>query len=862
MLLTLLVPLLGFWLYKPANQIGVTLTGDFIGNPTLAGALGGVILFVLLTLFELDRVHKNGTDKLTDTIVSPLTLYLARIISLLVAATAAGLVTTMIYLPYTLHKVGYLFEWSTYWGCWLLIFLPALWIGCLLAAVFYQVTRRFDLSLMLVVVVAIPCFMQGMGLDFMLRWINPDVPFLSDMFGNSLVMQITAWSRCFHLALLAGLYILTLLCVRRYGKNALVSFIRNGRRFYKPLLGIVLIVFAVNLYMTQPYVSRAARGIYDPLTGEDTYRSYIAYGRSSDVELYSYWSRVRIYTLLKPDMEKGTLEGYTKWSFPNSTEWPVYMQINRGLSVYSVTVNEEPVNFKYVDDNATTFRYVVLDVSHIKGELEITAEYGGRPVVWREHMDGGLFVPVVSRQYLGFDGNKTEHNEESVGFPPNLWAPNIFSLLTGGVITDQDKYTNAVEIVLPDNFLLVNDIPEIDSYGTHAVAKPRLVSENGDGTNTWRMNSLYFMGLQYFAADYVHERVDMGYGRGVDVYYARRNQRLIEEYDAMEKLRRAFEYCTENFQANPQSNITYVQIPGPREIEFSAHTLANEWQSGSGRNSMSYKVISSWWLGMDFRLRTDNQRLLDAIEKAAYEDIYASVPQEWNMDGITEYIAYRFAAKEFGEEYAKTAYVDVWKENVRDYYTNFYVRNPQYINLLSVSHANRLGQMQRDLLCYYSMPLKIYKAAEMIGGHDMMMTILAQMHRVRLPATKLDETYSQLWNRITEYFTEKGYADIPIRQPGTNIDSWMNWLYALYSNQGRKPDKLTEFREQANLDAIFHTCGVSIENGDWEAVIMRDMYNAIVESYSPARILYYEDFLAYCGLVEEHLYLTADDWKL
>ncbi len=53
MILTMLCPMAGYKLYN--NGIDGTLSGKFIGNPSIAGAVGGGILFAILTLLEFDR---------------------------------------------------------------------------------------------------------------------------------------------------------------------------------------------------------------------------------------------------------------------------------------------------------------------------------------------------------------------------------------------------------------------------------------------------------------------------------------------------------------------------------------------------------------------------------------------------------------------------------------------------------------------------------------------------------------------------------------------------------------------------------------------------------------------------------------
>ena len=65
MLLTLLSPAVGLYLYRPlystsATGYVTTTLGAYVANPALTGGLLGAIFFALLTIWELDRVKRGG----------------------------------------------------------------------------------------------------------------------------------------------------------------------------------------------------------------------------------------------------------------------------------------------------------------------------------------------------------------------------------------------------------------------------------------------------------------------------------------------------------------------------------------------------------------------------------------------------------------------------------------------------------------------------------------------------------------------------------------------------------------------------------------------------------------------------------
>ena len=103
------------------------------------------------------------------------------------------------------------------------------------------------------------------------------------------------------------------------------------------------------------------------------------------------------------------------------------------------------------------------------------------------------------------------------------------------------------------------------------------------------------------------------------------------------------------------------------------------------------------------------------------------------------YTTYRIVKELYGAEYAQTHYVDQWRQAVDDYYLNFYVRHPEYLEALPeeerLSITNSLTQVRQ----YSEMPLKLLKAEELVGGEEAMDRILHQLFN-----RELDWTYPYL----------------------------------------------------------------------------------------------------------------------
>ena len=255
MLLTVLGPVVGLYLYQSAVS---TMNSLYLANPAIAGGIAGGILFGLLAILELDRACRSRVDVLVDAVVSPLTAALTRLSALLTTAVLTTTLTMLVWLPISAGLIGAVFDMVDYVLAYLLFMGLALPLGVLAAASAYQFTRRADLSL---VVFAAFC---GLSLtvwaeNWQLCWLNPCVWALSDDFSNFRIYRSVAYMRLTWLAGLAGVWTLSYLCIRQYGKGALGSLARSIRRAYRPVIAVTLLACSGTAYAAQPMVDNIKR---------------------------------------------------------------------------------------------------------------------------------------------------------------------------------------------------------------------------------------------------------------------------------------------------------------------------------------------------------------------------------------------------------------------------------------------------------------------------------------------------------------------------------------------------------------------------------------------------------------------------
>ena len=145
--LTLLSPLSGLWLFRPASA--GTMLSMYLANPAIAGGAAGGILFGLFTVYELDRGVRSRVNLLTDAVIPAPRMALIHLWALSAAALLALCLTMAVWLPVSRALIGSVFDIEDFALAYLLFMGPALLLAILAAAAFWQFSGRADLSLVL-----------------------------------------------------------------------------------------------------------------------------------------------------------------------------------------------------------------------------------------------------------------------------------------------------------------------------------------------------------------------------------------------------------------------------------------------------------------------------------------------------------------------------------------------------------------------------------------------------------------------------------------------------------------------------------------------------------------------------------------
>ena len=670
MALTVLSPVLGLVLYKPATS--TTMLSMYLANPAIAGGAAGAILFGLLAIFELDRARRSRVDILTDAVVSPLTTALTRLLALLTAAVLTAGLTMLVWLPISTGLIGSVFTGVNFLLAYLLLMGLALPLGILAAAAAYQFTRRADLSMVLFIAFC-ALSLTVWSADWQLCWLNPCVWALSDDFSNFRVFRSVAWMRLTWLAALAGVWTVSYLCIRQYGKGIFGSLARSVRRIYRPAVALALLACSGTAYAAQPFIDNSNPDL--------TVMSFYEIPYAEGVTFLSRTAQVF------PDTDAGTVTGRASYRFQNSSgqEQSISFGINPGYTISNVRVGGTDVPFTVSDYQE--YNEALLEVTiPAEEEVELTMEYSGFPQESMATMQGGK---ELSSEYLCLENSAL--------------SPRVMNVLPG-----EAGYPAEIEITLPASMIAI----------PFSSSEAEVLSENEDGTRTWRYEANSAGGILY-AGDYICEQIEAG-GMTIEFYYGRKHQAVMEEAGAVDAVKEVVDYCTEHYGTlsfGTGETLKLIQsrvagggyaVGGASLLDEADFTIANLGDTNKGAvpgETFIHELVHQWWgLG----------NMFDTVDSTS----------PWSAEGLTVYTTYRIVKELYGEDYAQEHYVDQWQQAVDDYYLNFYVRHPEYLEMLPENEQLAISNSLSRVRQYSEMPLKILKAEQLMGGEEAMDQIL------------------------------------------------------------------------------------------------------------------------------------------
>ena len=475
------------------------------------------------------------------------------------------------------------------------------------------------------------------------------------------------------LAALAGVWTVSYLCIRQYGKGIFGSLAWSVRRIYRPAIALLLLACSGTAYAAQPFIDQSNPDL--------TVMSFYEIPYAEGVTFLSRSAQVF------PNTDAGTVTGRASYQFQNTSgqEQSISFGINPGYTISNVKANGVDVPFTV--SGYQEYNEALLEVTiPAEEEVELTMEYSGFPQESMPTMQGGK---ELSSEYLCLENSAL--------------SPRVMN-----VMPREAGYPAEIEITLPDSMIAI----------PFSSSEAEVISENEDGTRTWRYEANSAGGILY-AGDYICEQIEAG-GMTIEFYYGRKHQAVMEEAGAVDAVKAVVDYCAEHYGKLSYGTGDTLKLIQSRvagggyavdgaslldEADFTAANLGDVQKGGGAGEVMIHELVHQWWgLG----------NMFDTVDSTS----------PWSAEGLTVYTTYRIVKELYGEAYAQKHYVDQWQQTVDDYYLNFYARHPEYLEMLPENEQLAISNSLSQVRQYNEMPLKILKAEQLVGGEEAMDQIL------------------------------------------------------------------------------------------------------------------------------------------
>ncbi|MDE7133282.1 MAG: hypothetical protein K2O65_16085 [Lachnospiraceae bacterium] len=668
----LCVPMLGYTVYIPVRS--VTMTALYIGNPVLAGTAAGSVLWAIAVIADASRQFRSGTDILAASAAPPLTHSAAKAAALITISASVTILCALVYLPFTSVKLDYLFNTGYYFLNFLVFMLPTWWISILFADGFYRITRRVELSAVLYAALAYMSYSRLARRNYFLKWINPIAYAYSDGFPDVWFQRMGAYTRLVWLCIAAGVWMFSLICLRKYQKGLPGSFVRGLKKVYLPIGMAALITVGAVLWNNQPFIGN----------GADEYILYDGYNYPLNPPT---GAMTGVKYSVKVDTVLGTLSGTAEYRITTSIKGESVLRLNAGYKIKSITYGGERVNFRTVEEDINGQYDTYFELPE-KYREKLIIEYGGFPSVAQCHMPG--VHNSIGENYIYL-----EHTD----IVPFLADYGL------------DYGTVDFEVTLPNTLTPFLYFEPITKY-----------VQNSDGTRTYStiLGDTYIFNFivgNYVTDTFSSNDINFRFVYG-DVYRS-----AVEEYNVRQSICDVYDYCTEHYGKSPYTGrglFTLFQLSSMKmggyatqgsstwfEDVISPNTLSDPNRGANATEVFIHEMIHQWWGGVGVWCEDDDV---------------------WSAEGLTVYATYRLVKEKYGELYAKQYYVDEWTKAVAEQDRNFYNRYPEYLEKLPEHYREQLSAANQQTNHYKRMPLMILKAEKLVGGEEKMDEILSRIY--------------------------------------------------------------------------------------------------------------------------------------
>lgn len=547
------------------------MSDRYILTPVLTGTAVGAVLWAAITIMEADSLHRSGVHILTDTISQPALLSAAKTLALLTISMFTVILITFVYLPYTAVKMSYLFSAGTYFASFIVFMLPTWWISILFAGAVYQTAQRVELAVILYILLAGISISGIADSNYFLRWLNPFVHSFSDGFPSAWPLRIGLYTRLIWICIALGVWLFSMLCVRKYQRGLLFSFIfsfvhKFSSSFSLLLAGAAFVLIGAALWHFQPFIDH----------GPDKY----VYTDNDIVEIDDSNQMNAIDYTLTVNPALGTISVVAKYDIQVPYDETSVLQLNPGYKITSMTYDGENVPFWTVDDDINGKRPTYFELPKNVCGKTLVIEYSGFPTQ-ANYSARSLVNCTVDYDYI------------------SLALTAVFPILENYYMP---KGCNAfAKITIPENLIPFYNYIKMTDF-----------VDNGDGTRTWKTISPEYIGNftagNYCISTFFIDELE------VDFAYGEAYRDIVEEHHIQQTIIDILTYCSEHYGELWSANNNHLLLRQESsmygggyavrgvstwfETVLAPDTLNNPDKGASATEVFIHEMIHQWWGGL------------------------------------------------------------------------------------------------------------------------------------------------------------------------------------------------------------------------------------------------------------------------
>ncbi|MBU5301351.1 hypothetical protein KQI45_14860 [Clostridium sporogenes] len=653
-----------------------TLLSQTILFPAKAGAVLSTLAFTALTVFEFDKILRFRVNYIIEPISSSIKINLTKITGLMCASLISTVGSMIIMIPHYIFNMGSLTNFSYFLLSYSIIIFGSIVLAILMTAGFYLIFRNVNITCIIMLLAVLFSFLAG-SIDYQYMWVQTGASGLSENFGSGNIVLGMFWNRLFGLSVAMSIFLFGMLCNRCYEKGLFKSLFKNCKKYkLLPICFLVSLFGVFFVFQSEP--------IFKSLSLTD-FTSMLISGKKDTPVNTNVAGTSNMFVDLKIEKDKNYATGAYFQELQNGTNKPqnIYFELADGYHINEIKLDNVDINYTQVSPkilNSAKLRNV-FEISIPKNtKAKLSIRYSGTPKALSINKD---FSEGINKNYVSLG--------KAMEIAPVVCVGQNDRIIEGTIKIDS-KFT-------------------VITQGD----KNRKISEH-DGFTAWSFSCDKLSDLSLTAGRYgIFERNVSG--TNVEFFYPLAASKKFESRgsDTLD----IFSFFSKKFGPLGRDSLKVVVTSGVHggigtqtgNISYiSEDCLTKKSNVDSSQASsfdtfalLTHEIAHQWWGGGIDASNTNSHNQIDKNH------------DEWSNDALADFSTYLFLKNKFGKDYAENLMLKKWKEGANELNRNFYRRNPEYMNKLSMIPKYNVSLFLRGYKIYALGPLAVYNVYNNIG---------------------------------------------------------------------------------------------------------------------------------------------------